>query len=397
MRHKMNSGNNKKLKICHIITRMIVGGAQENTLLTIIDHIQKGHDVILISGPSPGPEGELLKNKNIPDFKTIISPHLVRQISPYHDFAAYLSLKKTLQEFKPDVVHTHSSKAGVIGRAAAWSAKVPFVCHTVHGQAFHRYETAFKNALYKASERWAAKRCHKIFAVADAMIQQCVDAKIAAPGKYMTVRSGMELEKYLKDDAVVNCELRKQMDIPENAKVIVTVARLFPLKGYEYLVPAAEIINRKVKDVYFMVVGDGIMMDEIKQKTADMGLNFVFSGLVPPSEVYKYIAISDLMVHLSLREGLPRTIVQALASGKPAIGFDLDGTPEVVINDRTGFITEAKDFKQVADFAVKLLENPELMAKLGSNGRELVKEEFDWRKMGDVLEEEYYKGLGIEN
>lgn len=390
----MSSEKTKKLKICHIITRMIVGGAQENTLLSIIDHINKGHEVVLITGKSPGPEGELLKNKNIPNFETIICPHLVRQLSPYHDIAAYFSLKKTLRELKPDVVHTHSSKAGVIGRAAAWVEKIPFVCHTVHGQAFHRYETPLKNFIYQASERWAAKRCHKIFAVADAMIKQCLDAKIAPAEKYMTVYSGMELENYLQDDEAGRCELRKKLDIPEDASVIVTVARLFPLKGYEYLVPAAEIISEKVKNAFFLVVGNGIMMEEIKRKTKDLGLNFVFTGLVPPAEVYKYVAVSDLMIHLSLREGLPRTIVQALASAKPAIGFDLDGTPEVVMDNETGFIAEPKNCQQVADFAIKILEDPELKTKMGENGRELVKKQFDWRRMGDILEEEYYKGLG---
>lgn len=372
---------------------MIVGGAQENTLLTIIDHINKGHEVTLISGPSPGPEGELLKNKKIPDFKTIICPHLMRRISPFHDLAAYSALKKTLKELRPDVVHTHSSKAGVIGRAAAWSVKIPFICHTVHGQAFHRYETPLKNALYKASERWAAKRCHKIFAVADAMINQCLESNIAPAEKYMTVYSGMELENYLADNNQENCELRQKLGIPQDASVVITVARLFPLKGYEYLIPAAEIINKSINNVYFLVVGNGIMMEDIKRKTKEMGLNFVFTGLVPPSDVYKYVALSDLMIHLSLREGLPRTIVQALASGKPAIGFDLDGTPEVVKEDETGFIAEPENCQQVADYAIKILEDKDLQSRLGHQGRELVKTQFDWRKMGDILENEYYKGL----
>ena len=397
----MSSENNKKLKICHIITRMIVGGAQENTLLTIVDHVNKGHEVILITGESPGPEGELLKNKNIPDFETVVNPHLVRQLSPYHDIAAYFSLKQYLRECKADVVHTHSSKAGVIGRAAAWAARVPFVCHTVHGQAFHRYETPFKNFIYKASERWAARRCHKIFAVAEAMIKQCLDANIAPPEKYMPVYSGMELENFLKsgesESVKLNCELRKDLAIPENVPVVCTVARLFPLKGYEYLVPAAKKITEKFPDIHFLIVGDGIMTEDVKNQAEKLGLNFVFSGLVPPSEVYKYISICDLMIHLSLREGLPRAIVQALASGKPAIGFDLDGTPEVVIDGETGFIAEPKNHKQVAEFAISLLEDKAMMKRMGENGKELVKKKFDWRRMGDILEEEYYGGVGWDD
>lgn len=387
----------RKLKICHIITRMIVGGAQENTLLTIIDHVKKGHEVILITGKSEGPEGELLKNKNFPKFETMINPHLVREISPFHDLAAYFSLKKYLREQKFDVVHTHSSKAGVIGRAAAYAENIPFICHTVHGQAFHKYETPLKNYIYKMSEKWAAKKCHKIFAVADAMIKQCLEAKIAPAEKYFTVYSGMELENFLNSDSKKakeqNLEMRRSLGIPDKVPVICTVARLFPLKGYEYLIPTAREIAGEFPEVRFLIVGDGILTEKIKKQAADFKLKFIFAGLVPPAEVYKYIAASDLMIHLSLREGLPRAIVQALACGKPAIGFDLDGTPEILINSKTGFIAEPENCEQVADFAIKLLSDRQLMRQLGENGRNLVKQRFDWRKMGDILEAEYYKGL----
>jgi len=393
----MSTKSKRKLKICHIITRMIVGGAQENTLLSIIDHVEKGHEVILITGASEGPEGELLKNKNFPDFETVVNHHLFREITPYHDLAAYFSLKKYLKKCKPDVVHTHSSKAGVIGRAAAYAAKIPFICHTVHGQAFHRYGSPIKNFIYKTSERWAAKRSHKIFAVADAMIKQCINAKIAPADKYMVVYSGMKLENFLNSDSdnakQQNCEMRKSLGIPARAPVVSTVARLFPLKGYEYLVQAARIIAEKFPEVYFLIVGDGIMTDEIKNQASKFGLNFIFSGLVPPEKVYKYIAISDFMIHLSLREGLPRAIVQALASGKPAIGFDLDGTPEVIIDGKTGFIAEPKNYEQVANSAIQLIEDRQLMKKMGNKGRELVKQRFDWKKMGDILEDEYLKGI----
>jgi len=381
----------KKLKICHIITRMIVGGAQENTLLTILDHLNKGHEVILITGPSPGPEGELLKNKDIPEFETVINKHLIRSISPFADILAYTSLKKFLKERKPDIVHTHSSKAGVIGRAAAWDAKVPFVCHTVHGQAFHRYEKPWKNFIYKFSERWAAKRCHKIYAVANAMIEQCIDAKIAMPDKYQTVYSGMELEDFLNSKP--DCELRKNLNIPKGVPVIVTVARLFEFKGYEYLVETAEKISEKFPKTHFLIVGDGILMEKVQRQAAERALNFVFAGLVPPSEVCKYIALSDFMIHLSLREGLPRAIVQSLASGKPAIGFDLDGTPEVIIHEKTGFIAEPKNSNQVAKFAIRLLGDKKFCIKAGKAGENLVKERFGWQRMGNILEEEYLKGV----
>ena len=385
------SKNSKKLKICHVITRMIVGGAQENTLLTIVGHLNKGHEVTLVTGPSPGPEGKLLERSDYPDFEIIELPSLVRQVSPWRDWLATRQLKKLFMQRGYDVVHTHSSKAGIVGRAAAWQAKVPFICHTVHGQPFHAYEKAWKNLLYQASERWAAKRCHKIYAVAQAMIEQCVAAKIAPREKYQVVYSGMEIERFL--NSVPDAALRIELGIPENALVLGTVARLFPLKGYEYIIPAAKTICGKYPHVHFLIVGNGSMRERMEQEIARLGLkeHFHFAGLVPPDQVYRYIALMDILLHLSLREGLPRSVVQALASGKPAIGFALDGTPEVVINGETGFVVTPKSIPEVEAAVSKLLDDPELRRRCGENGRKKVAEQFSWQKMADILEAEYLK------
>ncbi len=385
--------SDKKMKICHVITRMIVGGAQENTLFTIIGHIQKGHEVVLITGPSPGPEGELLKNSDFPKFEIIEIPSLVREMNPVKDYAAYKELKRIFAERKFDVVHTHSSKAGIIGRAAAWKVKVPFVAHTVHGQAFHAYEKPWKNFLYISAERWAAKRCHKIYAVAQAMIDQCVEAKIAPREKYKVVYSGMEISDFLNSKP--EPELREQLGIPEGARVIGTVARLFPLKGYEYFLPLAYAVNTVCPDVHFLVVGDGSLRGWMDKQLAAIGLSghFHFAGLVPPDEVYRYIALMDILAHLSLREGLPRCVVQALASGKPALGFKLDGTPEVIIDGETGYCAKAKDVKTIIASTVHILSNPELAKQMGENGKKMVAEKFDWHRMADILEEEYLEHL----
>lgn len=381
------------MKICHVITRMIVGGAQENTLLTVIDHVLKGHEVVLVTGLSPGPEGELLRNHDAPDFEIVEFPDLTRELSPIRDLRAIGKLRDFFRERRFDVVHTHSSKAGIVARAAAWKAKVPFVVHTVHGQAFHPYEKAWRNALYIFAERWAARRCHKIYAVAQAMIDQCVAAKVAPLEKYMVVRSGMKLEPFL--NAEPEPDLRKSLGIPDNAKVVGAIARLFPLKGYEFLIPAAAQVAEKVPDAHFLIVGDGIMREDLEKQAQKLGLTerIHFAGLVPPSEIPRYTALMDVLAHLSLREGLPRTVVQALASGKPAVAFELDGTPEVLIDGETGFLAAAEDVDGVAAALIKLLSDSELAVRLGANGRAKVEREFDWRLMGGILEREYESGI----
>ena len=387
------SSDNGKMKICHIITRMIVGGAQENTLYTILGHLRKGHEVTLITGPSPGREGKLLQNVDFPPFETIELPSLVRELDPVNDLKAYRALKKLLKERKFDVVHTHSSKAGVIGRIAARKAGTPVVVHTVHGQAFHPYEKGWKNAIYKLSERIAARYCDKIFAVAQAMIDQCVDASVAPREKYKVVYSGMDTSAFA--NAVREPELRSELGIPENARVIATLARLFPMKGYEYVVPAAAEIIRDYPDTHMLLIGDGPMRDELDARIASLGVaeHFHFAGLVPPAQVHRYLAQADLLWHLSLREGLPRSVVQALATGIPAIGFRLDGTPEVILDGETGYCVAPESVAEVVDATRKLWRTPALARQLGENGRKLVLERFDWPLMADILEREYLELL----
>jgi glycosyltransferase involved in cell wall biosynthesis len=377
------------LRICHVITRMIIGGAQENTLLSVRGLMDKGHEVTLLTGPTTGPEGCLLDTEDTDGMTIVEESSLIRPVSPIQDIRAYQRLHDFFRQQNFDVVHTHSSKAGILGRMAAWKARVPFVVHTVHGQAFHPYQSWLTNRFYIFAERFAAKRCHHICAVAQAMVDQCVTAKVAPPQKYSVVYSGMDLSPYL--DAPPDCELRKKLGIPENSLVIGKVARLFELKGHDYLLQAAPAIVAHHPDVRFLLVGDGNLRESLEHQVAELGLadNFVFAGLVPPSDIPRYMSIMDCLVHLSLREGLPRTVVQAFASGIPAVAFALDGTPEVVQHGTTGYLCSPGDVESVTQHLNQLLTNPVQRQSMGAKGRDLVVQRFDWRHMADMLEALY--------
>ena len=385
------------MKICHVITRMIVGGAQENTLLSARGAVEAGHDVTLVTGPSPGPEGELLKRVSCPGLKIVECPYLVREISFLSDWKAYGYLKDLFRKERYDVVHTHSSKAGIIWRFAAHAAGIPLVVHTIHGLAFHRYEKAWKNAIYILSERLAAHKCRRIYAVAQAMIDQSLAAKIGKPEQYEVVYSGMELEPFLTSKP--DPELWKQLNIPENSFVFATLARLFPLKGYEDFIPLAIKLAKELPNVHYLIIGNGIMTESIKEQIRSEGVEdrFSFAGLVPPQEVYRYLALSNALVHFSLREGLPRAAVQALASGKPVIAYALDGTPEVVITGETGYLLPPSDPVSAEQAMRDVVSDPEKAKKLGENGRKLVESKFGWKLMSDTLLEDYQiqlKGIG---
>ena len=387
----------RPLRICHVITRMIVGGAQENTLLTLRGHREAGQECELVTGPSPGREGELLKQSVNEGLKVTVFPELVRELSVVNDLKAYFRLKRYFRENRFDVVHTHSSMAGIIGRFAARAAHVPVVVHTVHGHAFHPHEKAYRNRLYILLERLAARRSDRIFAVAQAMIDQCVAAHVAPAELYKVVYSGMDTQRFTT--ARRDMELRRRLGIPDDARTIVTVARLFPLKGYEFVLPAAERIAARYSDTHFLIVGDGPMHDELIARIRKVGLErrFHFAGLVPPDTVADYLAQGELLWHLSLREGLPRAVVQSLACGIPAIGFALDGTPEVLENGETGFAVEPENVDAVVSATETLWDDDALRVRMGDAGRRRVLRQFDWRRMAEILLQEYRELFARKN
>src|SRR3954452_12887204 len=183
------------MRVVHVITRLILGGAQENTLLTVEGlHHRHGDDVTLITGPAEGPEGDLFGRAEHLGLNVELMPELVRAIRPATDYRAYRLLRKAIRRLQPDVVHTHSSKAGISGRAAAWHEQVPAVVHTIHGLPFGPSESPAKNRLYVALERWAARRCHAIVSVCDAMTEQALAAGVGRPDQYLTVYSGMDVD-----------------------------------------------------------------------------------------------------------------------------------------------------------------------------------------------------------
>lgn len=381
------------LRICHLITRMIVGGAQENTLLSARGQAAHGHAVTLATGPSPGPEGRLLDRMAAPGVAVAEIPHLIREVRPWHDALAYRRLVRFFRGQRFDVVHTHSSKAGILGRLAARRAGVPLVAHTVHGQPFHANERWWRNRLFILAERRAARASDRIFAVCQAMVDQCVAAGVAPAAKYQVVYSGMELEPYL--DGRRDPELRRQLGIPENAPVVGKIARLFELKGHDCLLAAAAQVIREVPETRFLLVGDGILRPALEAQAARLGIRdrIVFAGLVSPAEVPRYVAQMDILAHLSLREGLPRAVVQAFAAGLPAVGYPLDGTPEVIRDGQTGLLCPAGDAAAVAAALLRLLRSPREARALGAAGRALAVERFDWRRMVADLEAAYRAGL----
>ncbi|EMI27646.1 glycosyltransferase family 4 protein [Rhodopirellula europaea] len=387
------------MRIAHVITRMIIGGAQENTLHNCQDLVHlHGDEVLLVTGPAVGPEGDLLSkrvrtNENVVDdsaneakgragrfdldgLPIELIDSLRRAIHPVHDWNASRDLRRTLLDFDPDVVHTHSAKGGLLGRHVGWgltrtsTGKRPVVVHTVHGAPFHEYQSKMAHDFFVRCERWAASRCHKLISVADAMTDLMVDAGVAPREKFVTIHSGMNVDPFVH--AVDHREaVRQKYGLRDEHVVVGKIARLFHLKGHADLVPAAKLVADRHPNVRFLLVGDGILRAELEQQIESLGLkeHFIFTGLVPPTEVPAMIGAMDILVHASYREGLARALPQALIAGRPAISYDIDGAREVVIDDRTGYLVGAGQVAELADRMIRLVGDQELRQRMGREGQ----------------------------
>jgi len=384
------------LKVVHIITRLILGGAQENTLITCKLLAQRGHDVTLITGPAIGPEGELFNQTKGQDYKVITVNRLIRAICPLNDISSYLQIKKLLRQLQPDIVHTHSAKAGILGRFAAHSLKrATKIVHTIHGLAFHQYQSRWLNKFYIAIEKSAAKRTEFFFSVADAMTAQTTAVGIGRPEQFVTAYSAIEEDDFLKPISEERKrDFRRKYRIDKDSIVLITIARLFMLKGHEYIIESAKQLSKQFETCAWLFVGDGNLASHFKQQVHQLGLSerIKFTGLLPPSQIPLAIQSSDVLVHCSLREGLARTLPQAMLCGKPAVSFDVDGAREIV-NENTGRLIEPKNVEQLTKACAELIEDEDLRKKLGENGRESVKEKFAPETMVDTIESVYEKLL----
>lgn len=378
------------MHVCHVITRMIVGGAQENTLLTCEGLHRRGFRVTLVTGPTGGPEGSLLQRAGEGGYRHLVLPELIRAVNPWYDLRCRRELAALFTRIRPDIVHTHSSKAGILGRMAARQARVPCIVHTIHGMSFNRTQPWPVRSFYRLLEWQVARYSHSVVAVADAMIEQTVAAGVCPRSKMHTVYSGMETGQFdpgLYDRAAV----RAGWAVEPDDLVIGSVARLFRRKGYEQLIPILQQVAQRVPRARFVWIGDGAQRGEYESQLSQLGLRdrTVLTGLVPPERVAELLCGFDILAHASQWEGLPRAVVQALLMRVPAVAFDIDGTPEVVLDRQTGRLIRLGDSAAFVEALCELSQDAALRERLGSAGRTRCLERFDSRIMVDRLVELY--------
>ena len=383
------------MRVSHVITRLIVGGAQENTLSSVLGLGRiPDWEVELISGPTRGPEGSLESIARAVPGLLHLESSLVRPVHPVMDALAYLRLRSHFRHTRPQIVHTHSGKAGIVGRFAARHAGVPLVIHTIHGPSFGPFQGGAANAVFRGAERAAGRQTDHFVVVAEAMARQYLDAGIGTPAQYTRIFSGFDLAPFL--GAQRDPELAERLGIRPGDFVVGKVARLFQLKGHDDLFASAVEMVRRVPNVRFLLLGDGpwrTRFETMAATTPGLAGRFVFAGLVPPSEVSRYLGLMDVLVHLSRREGLARVLPQALAAGKPVIAFDCDGAAEVCRDLETGFLLPVGDLVGLVDRIARLAGDPELASRLGATGRSWVRDRFSEEALVQSLDALYRRLL----
>ncbi len=413
-----------------------------------------GHRVHLAYGPIFGPEGSLLervkafnarcarREETLPDGSPVCPivlheiPSLVREVSLTKDWRASRQLRQLIAKIGPDVVHTHSSKAGVLGRAAAWAVlqshekpgsfssmrsrngPAPAIIHTIHGPPFMPVEGTpsaqskirCKNTIYTLAERYAAKRCHRIVSVANAMSTQFLERGIGRPELFTTVYSGMEVSSFAAACDQSPDRAKHAIGLTSDRCVIGTVARLAEHKGHDDILNALHERCAARREVVLLWVGDGWWRTRLTDAATAMGwevvnldrgerpsptTRVVLTGLVPPDDVPGLMRAMDVLVHPSYREGLPRTVPQALLTGVCPVAYDVDGTGEVCREMETGRLVPLGDTAKLGEAILWCIDQPLARAALAARGQAECTTRFSAQTMVQELERVYAEALQL--
>lgn len=376
----------RTLRVAHVITRLCRGGAQENTFHTVRLANTDRFDVDLISGPTIGDEGSIEGAVEASGIRIHREPHLIREISPANDLRALLGLTRRFREHRYDIVHTHTSKAGILGRLAARRAKVPIIVHTPHGNIFDGYFRPWKTRIFVQAERMAAKYTDRLIELTAGGIKEYLAQGIGSRGQYTVIFSGIDLAPY--DGAIASREAtRADLGLDPGDFLVGGVGRLEPVKGFTYFIAAAKRIAEAAENVRFVHVGQGSLDQELRKEARSLGDRFRFLGF--RDDVPDLMAAMDVLVLPSLNEGMGRVILEAGAAETPVVASRVGGVPDVVRDGETGVLIFAKSPAKIARAVNELRADPDRLNEMAKAARAFVVPDFGLDRMVMRIEAMY--------
>jgi glycosyltransferase involved in cell wall biosynthesis len=384
----------KHFRVLQIITLFSVGGATETVISLARGLKEKGYEVTVVSGPHIESEGDMMPIAHDAGIQVRIVPHLQRDIHPINDIRSLFSLMKIIKDGNYDIVHTHSSKAGILGRLAALFVGEKNIVHTIHGLPFHDYQSSFIRHIFISVEKFVAHFTTYLIAVSEKIVLDSLKYHIGKKEQFKIVRSGFHTNLYMEEQN--NRKLRQKLSLDDNDFILGKISRLSSLKGHSALLRVMPSVKKEFPNIKLLFVGDGEIRNELENDVLlnDLQDVVIFIGAVRPAEIPSYLSLMDVVIHTSLHEGLPRVIPQALVMGKPVISYNLDGAPEVIQNKFNGLLIAPSNDNELLDAIRKIVEQYEYFRQNCLIGREKIRQEFDDGKMVQDICDLYCKILG---
>lgn len=355
----------EKIKVLHAITRLDLGGSAENTLLTVAEANTSRYQPALVTGPTVGarsPTEAIARERGV---HFAAAPHLVRNVNPLADLRAVWELWRLIRKGNYDIVHTHTSKAGLVGRLAARLARVPVVIHTPHGHVFYGYFGPVITRIFVWLERWAAGFSDRVISLTAKGAQDHVDFGVAAREKFAVIHSGIDFSSYHASETSREA-VRRELGIPADGLVIGTLGRLTAIKGQDDLVAAFAAVG--IDNAWLLLVGDGEERDALLVQARRLGVEdrLVLAGW--RQDIYAVLGAMDIFALPSLNEGMGKALVEAMYAGLPCVATRVGGVPEL-LSDGVGLLVAASAPQELAVALRQLATDPEARRRMGEAGR----------------------------
>ena len=379
------------VRVLHVITRLDRGGSAANTLLTVARLPPPFRQSLVYGRTREMPRLALELGARV---EMVEIPQLVRDPSPLDDLVALFKIYRFIRRGKFHLVHTHTSKAGILGRLAARLAGVPRIVHTPHGHCFTGYAGRTLTRLFIVLERWAATFTDRLIGLTDQEVRDHLDRRIGRPGQWLSIPSGIEAEWFETTPAEARAA-RAALGLPPDVLLVGSVGRFEPVKGHVHLLEAFSALAPRFPDLYLALVGDGELLPELRSRASRGGLAARVLFLGWRDDVAALLRALDLFVFPSLNEGMGRALVEAMAAGLPIVASRAGGIPDVLEQGEAGMLVEAGSAEALAHGIETLLLDPTLRVRLGKTARDRARS-YSAEGMLQEIEAVYRQLLGIE-
>jgi glycosyltransferase involved in cell wall biosynthesis len=387
----------EKTRVIHIITRLDKGGSAETTLHIVSSLSMEKYDVFLAHGLSRESNMSIMEKEVVErdlllaearGVRVFALPSLVRRLSFKNDLPAFINIYRLIKRIRPHIVHTHTSKAGLLGRLAAFLARVPIIIHTPHGHVFHSYYGPVMTKIFVFAEKILSFMTDKITALTNRERDEHLEEGIASIEKYVVIHSGVVLDR-LMNMSVDAGAWRREFGILQDSNVIGVVGRLVPIKGHKYLVSAAKRIIKEFRNTVFVFVGDGYLRSRLERQAESIGVrkNIIFTGW--RKDAVEILALFDILVLPSLNEGMGKVLIEGMALGKPIIASNVGGIIDLVRNGENGILVPPGDSGALGEAILQLIKDKNLAETLGKDGKAKVYPEFDASVMLKQIDDLY--------